>query len=345
MAGVLRVGVSRRQCSDIDGLCRDLAGGALGLSGRMQTFPVRLGAAGMPYFESGTGRLMGDTTFIYTASRDNFSRLVLENSRRGLVVVDFWAPWVGPSLRQRDMLVNLATEYRGRFLLVTVNTDDEKQLASDYAVRSLPLCKLFRHGRVVETLYGVQPRGDYRETIERHVGVVADRVQQAAMRAWGEGDADGAVRILAEGAMATPQNLELPLLLSKLLMQEERVEDAHAVLAALPLDTHEREPRIARLLAHLDFMLTAKGAPPREELEQTLVEHGDDLHAHYQLASLALLDDDFETAMGQLLEILRHDRGFSQGVAQRGLQAVFETLGSDDPRVRPYRAEFFRLVY
>ena len=288
---------------------------------------------------------MADIAFIYTANRDNFSRLVLENSRRGLVVVDFWAPWVGPSLRQRDMLVNLATEYRGRFLLVTVNTDEEKPLASHYAVRSLPLCKLFRHGRVVETLHGVQPRGDYREAIERHVGVLADRVQQAAMRAWGEGDADVAVRILAEGAMAAPQNLEFPLLLSKLLMQEERVEEAHAVLAALPAETHEMDRRIARLLAHLDFMVTAKAAPPREQLEQALEERDDDLQAHYQLASLALLEDDFETAMGQLLEILRRDRGFSHGVARRGLQAVFETLGSDDPRVKPYRAEFFRLAY
>lgn len=288
---------------------------------------------------------MGDNAFIYAANQDNFSRLVLENSRRGLVVVDFWAPWVGPSLRQRDMLVNLATEYRGRFLLATVNTDREKQLASHYGVRSLPLCKLFRHGRVVETLHGVQPRGDYREAIERHMGLVADQVQQSAMRAWGEGDVDRAIRILAEAAMAAPQNLELPLLLSKLLMQDERVEDAHAVLAALPSEAHQQEPRIARLLAHLDFMVTAKGAPPREQLEQTLVEHGDDLRAHYQLASLALLEDDFETAMGQLLEILRRDRSFSQGVARRGLQAVFDTLGSDDPRVKPYRAEFFRLAY
>jgi putative thioredoxin len=288
---------------------------------------------------------MADGGFIYAATRGNFGRLVLENSRRGLVLVDFWAPWVGPSLRQREMLVNLAEEYRGRFLLVTVNTDDEKQLAHDYGVRSLPLCKLFRHGRVVETLRGVQPRGDYREAVDRHLGPVADRVQQAALLAWEEGDAERAIRILAEGAMAEPANLELPMLLSKLLTQADRPEDAHAVLSALPSEALAEEPRVARLLAHLDFLVTAKRTPPREQLEQTLAERPDDLQVRYQLASLALVADDFEMAMAQLLEILRRDRNFAHGAATRGLQAVFETLGSDDPRVKPYRAEFFRLAY
>jgi thioredoxin-like negative regulator of GroEL len=46
--------------------------------------------------------LMSQPALIYAATRESFARLVLENSRRGLVPVDFWAPWVGPSLRQRE---------------------------------------------------------------------------------------------------------------------------------------------------------------------------------------------------------------------------------------------------
>jgi hypothetical protein len=39
---------------------------------------------------------------------------------------------------------------------------------------------------------------------------------------------------MAEGAMAEPDNTALPLLLVRLLIRDERVEDAYSVLAALP---------------------------------------------------------------------------------------------------------------
>lgn len=287
---------------------------------------------------------MSNPGFIYAATQENFSRLVLENSRRGLVLVDFWAPWVGPSLRQREMLVALAEEYRGRFLLVTVNTDEQKRIADDYGVRSLPLCKLFRHGRVVETLHGVQPRADYREAVERYLGALASPAQQAAMRAWSQGDQEQALRILAEAAMENPADLEVPLLMSKLLVQLQRMDDAHALLSALPPEARDQEG-IARMLAHLDFLVTAAKAPEREALEGRLEQEPGDLEARYQLAAHALVTDEFDTAMGQLLEILRQDRSFRQGAARRGLKALFDNLGSDDPRVKSYRAEFFRLAY
>ncbi len=293
---------------------------------------------------SGAPTLMSQPAFIYAATRENFTRLVLENSRRGLVLVDFWAPWVGPSLRQREMLVALAEEYRGRFLLVTVNTDEQKQIAGDYGVRSLPLCKLFRHGRVVETLHGVQPRADYREAVERHLGTPASPAQQAALRAWSQGEPEQALQILAQAAIEAPDDLELPLLMSKLLVQLERIDDAHALLSALPPEGRD-QPRVARMLSHLEFLLTAAEAPPREEVEQALERDPEDLQARYQLAARALLADEFETAMQQLIEILRRDLGFRQGAARRGLQAVFDSLEKDDPRVKPYRAEFFRLAY
>ncbi|MFZ0788074.1 MAG: tetratricopeptide repeat protein [Chromatiaceae bacterium] len=36
---------------------------------------------------------------------------MIENSRRGPVLVDVWAPWAGPSLRQGELLRWLADDY------------------------------------------------------------------------------------------------------------------------------------------------------------------------------------------------------------------------------------------
>lgn len=96
---------------------------------------------------------MAKPPFVYRATEANFQTLVVENSFKGPVLVDFWAAGVGPSLRQAVVLARLAEDYRGRFLLVSVDTDSEKGIASRFGVRSLPSCKLFRRGVPVEQVH------------------------------------------------------------------------------------------------------------------------------------------------------------------------------------------------
>ncbi len=281
---------------------------------------------------------------ILEGTRENFPALVLENSRRGLVLVDFWSPAAGPSLRQREILMALAREYAGRFLLVTVNTDREPALSRDYGVRSIPSFKLFRHGRIVEEVRGMQPQADYRAILERHLQSVGDTVRVAAGRAWQGGERDRALQLLAEGAMAEPDNLALPALLAKFLMQLDRHAEAQHVLQSLPQAARE-EPEIATLLAHLDFILTAQQAPARELLQQRLAAVPTDLDAHYQLAAVCLVADDYPACLETLMGILRQDRRWSGDRARRGLLAVFDTLGAAHELVRGYRSELFRLIY
>ena len=199
---------------------------------------------------------MSEMPLALEATQENFSRLVLENSRKGLVLVDIWAEWAGPSLRQRELLLRLAREYAGRFLLVTVNTDKEKYIARELGVKSLPSCKLFRNGKPIDQVHGMQTEADYRELIERHIVPLADKVQAVALKAWQAGEQDKAIQVLAEGAVTDPENAAIPLLLAKLLIQSERHTDAHAVLAALP-GTMREQLEILKLYTHLELFVAA----------------------------------------------------------------------------------------
>ncbi len=200
---------------------------------------------------------MNASPYILEGTAENFDRLVIENSRRGLVLVDFWAPWVGPSLRQQEILRDLARSHAGRFLLVSVNTDEQKPLAERFGVRSLPSFKLFRHGDMVAEYHGVQPEADYPRIIEEYVAKKLDGVSSKAVAAWQSGDPEQALQILAEAAMESPQNLTYPALMAKILMREGREEDAFALLSALPEEAQAAE-EISGLLAHLGLILAAR---------------------------------------------------------------------------------------
>lgn len=286
---------------------------------------------------------MSVPAWIRTATVDNFGQLVLQNSHRGLVVVDFWAPWAGPSQRQRQLLTQLAAEMEGRFLLVSVNTDQQQQLAQQYGVKSLPNCKLFRAGKVVETLYGVQIVADYRRAIESYLTAPTGQVQKAVLSLWPK-QPDKALQLLAEAAMAEPDNLDLPQLLAKLLMQLGRYQDAHAVLSTLPTEA-QADQRIRPLLAHLDFIVTAKAAPEQSVLASRIAADPEDWSAHYQLASQQLLADDPLAAIEHLMAIVRQAPKATAQKAHQGLLVLFDSCAQDDPRIQQARTELFRLAH
>jgi putative thioredoxin len=283
---------------------------------------------------------MSEEVYAFTGTAENFDTLVLENSRKGPVLVDFWAPWAGPSLRQGELLRRLAQEYRGRFLLVSLDTGREKRIAEHYAVKALPSCKLFRNGRVVEEVHGMQIEGDYRSLIERHLRPLADRAQAAALAAWEAGDQDRAIRVLAEAAMAEPENSAVPLLLAKLLIRQGRHADAHAVLAALPKELRQvGETR--RLHAHLEFILAAASAPSAEDLITVLERDPCDRAARLSLAALCLVADDYRAALGHFAELVRLAPEGADALAREGLALAMDLLGPEDEGVRRFRRALF----
>jgi putative thioredoxin len=278
--------------------------------------------------------------FLRAATRQNFERLVLENSRKGLVLVDFWSPRAEPSRRQRQMLTRLAEEFGGRFLLVTVKTDELEQLAHEFGVRSLPSFKLFRHGRVVEEVRGVQPEADYRQIVERHLGTPGEPAQLRALELWQRGEADAALRVLADGAVADPGNAKLPLPMAKLLTQAGRRADAFAVLSAVPPPAGD-DAEVVRLRTHLDFLVTGVAAPAEADLEARLGRDPADAASRYRLVSRLLLRDDYAGATEQPMEIQRRAPGFRDEAVRRGFQVVLGPLPADDPTVKRLRAELF----
>lgn len=280
---------------------------------------------------------MANSTYVFDATADNFPRLVLENSGKGPVVVNYWSPRAGPCLMLMPRLVRLATEFGGRFLLVMLNTDELGRLAREHGVVSLPTIKVYRHGRVVDTLHGAESENVLRGFIQKQLQDSADSRLRAALGAHARGDTGTAVRLAAEAALADPLNPRIPLDLAKLLVLQGRYAQADDLLQALPAEAHDT-PELRRLAAHVAFLRAARDAPAAEQLAKTIAANPDNLEARYQLGAVQLVASDYDAAMQQLLEIARRDRGFRRDAGRDGLLALFELLGDTDERVQRYRA-------
>ncbi len=252
---------------------------------------------------------MGVLSYIVDGSAENFPRLVLENSRRGPVAVNFWSPRAGPCLVLMPRLVRVAEEYGGRILLVMMNTDEHGELAVRLSIRALPLVKIFRGGAEVDSLQGVHSEPELRAFFGKHAPG-ADAVTGAYVR----GNITQAAQLAAQAALERPEDPDAALRVARLLFLDKRPREAFGLLDALP-PTAREQGELAMLHAHLALVVAAlkdHGAAPAASEAETL----------FREAALAASRDDYVGACERLVASASCDPGFRQGLALRAARAL-----------------------
>jgi thioredoxin 1 len=71
------------------------------------------------------------------------------------VLVDLWAPWCPPCKSIAPVLEQVADELAGKIKVVKVDIQDHPTVAESYGIRSIPTFLVFKNGRLVEKIVGV----------------------------------------------------------------------------------------------------------------------------------------------------------------------------------------------
>ncbi|KRB82825.1 thioredoxin [Sphingomonas sp. Root710] len=286
-----------------------------------------------------------------------FRRDVVEPSMTSLVILDFWAEWCGPCKQLTPVLEKVAADYADKgVVLVKINVDEQKMIAAQFRVQSIPTVYALFQGQLVADLTPARTEGQLKQMLDqilRQLPIQSDAGKLhediAPLIAMGEevleaGDTERALSIFGQLIDMAPEDVEVVSGMARTLVRTGQLDEADALLAVLPPEKAKEAP-IARAQAAVALAREAQPVDDLGPLRAKVAANPDDHDARFELAGGLMAAGDRDGAADNLLEIIARDRDWNEGAARQRLLKLLEVVGLEDGWVRDQRRRLSAILF
>lgn len=266
-----------------------------------------------------------------------FRRDVIDASSNKVVVVRFTATWCGPCKQLAPILDKVISSYNGRVVEVPVDIDENRLLAEQFRIQSVPTVYAFVRGQPVDGFVGVRPESEIRAMIDKLLTELPPSAEEFDLEArvadavalFDEGRMEEAANAFAELVQEAPDRPDIVAHYARALIALGNTDGAAQALAALP-DT-VKDPLLDQARAALD--LARDAAPPGAlaELKARVDANPADHEARIAYADALFAAGKRDEGADQLFASIMADRTWNEGAARKKLLKHIESIGLENP--------------
>lgn len=103
-----------------------------------------------------------------TITMENFKKEVANSDKP--VLLDFWASWCAPCRMLSPSIDQLSQQYADKVVIGKINIDEERELAQQFGVMSIPSVFVLKNGKVFDSAVGVRPKKYYEDVLDKAIG-------------------------------------------------------------------------------------------------------------------------------------------------------------------------------
>lgn len=92
-----------------------------------------------------------------------------EKTKKGVVLIDFFATWCGPCKMQAPVLEDVQKELGESAHIFKVDVDEDEKLARSFGIMSIPTMILFVDGKEKEKHVGLWQKQDVLDTMKKYI--------------------------------------------------------------------------------------------------------------------------------------------------------------------------------
>lgn len=266
----------------------------------------------------------------------DFNKEVVELSFQKPVLIDFWANWCGPCKVLGPILEELEREDKGKWTLVKIDTEEQRDIATYFRIQSIPNCKLVSEGKIIDEFSGAQSKATIRQWLDKHLSsLVVEEV---------EPEPDDLEELMAMQEFIP--DMEMMKKLSSFL--HAHPENEKALIAYLKHEVFYHPGLAIQKLKNLSDPKLLDELPLHFKTIQEFIElESSEANSSHLLlnAKESLLNGDGQNTIDKIIECLHTDKNFANELARRTGIALFNIWGTQSALTKENRKLFDMAIW